>query len=96
MPPPKPTVKQIEDLHTRFEATDEYKAWEEFVKAVKDASDADTPTVQVPTAFLRIAAFDIAGTPFSFSVMRKPWNRICAELGPELDYLKKEGPYGSY
>lgn len=37
MPPPKPTVKQIEDLHTRFEATAEYKAWEEFVNAVKDA-----------------------------------------------------------
>ena len=37
MPPPKPTVKQIEDRHTRFEATDEYKSWEEFVNAAKDA-----------------------------------------------------------
>ena len=37
MPAPKPTVKQIEDRHTRFEATDEYKSWEEFVNAAKDA-----------------------------------------------------------
>ncbi|HWR53948.1 MAG TPA: hypothetical protein VN428_22745 [Bryobacteraceae bacterium] len=95
MPPPKPTAKQIEDLHKNFEATDEYKAWEAFVKAVEDVAHNVAPRVEVPTAFLRLAALDIAATPFSFSVMRKPWNRICDELGPELNYLKKE-PYGSY
>lgn len=95
MPPPKPTPDQIAELHKRFEATDEFKAWEEFVKAVEDVAHNLAPRVEVPTAFLRLAATNLTATPFSFAVMRQSWNRICAELEPELYYLKKE-PYGSY
>ena len=49
--------------------------------AIKALSDSTAERVDLPTGFLRIAIADLENNPFSFPIMRQPWNRIIDELG---------------
>ena len=87
---PLPT-DQTEELHKRFAQTREFKLWLQLVEAIKALSDSTAERVDLPTGFLRIATADLENNPFSFPIMRQPWNRIIDELGLPPD-LKKPIP----
>ena len=61
------------------------------MEAIKALSNSTAERVDLPTGFLRIAIADLENNPFSFPIMRQPWNRIIDELGLPPD-LKKPIP----
>ena len=61
------------------------------MEAIKALSDSTAERVDLPTGFLGIATADLENNPFSFPIMRQPWNRIIDELGLPPD-LKKPIP----
>lgn len=91
--PPRPaedeptvTDAQENELWERFEASDEYTRWRAFVSALDGIEQGRAPTVEVPTAFLRIAHVGLE--PFRFDALRDVWNGLCEKL--DLPQHRKE------
>lgn len=83
---------ELEDeLYEKFEASEEYRRWREFAAALDGIEDSGGQTVDVPTAFLRIATVDLEQQPFRFDVLRSVWNRLVDEMDLSPD-LKKGTP----
>ena len=92
------TEQQIEELHAKFQDTEEMLDWDDFVTRTKKvlATDPAAETVTVPAAFLRRAILDIGTSPLMFTACRDRFNQLCDKLGlpEEKQEAQKIDPQG--
>jgi len=77
------TEQQVDELHGKFQDTEEMRDWDEFVTGTKKvlATNPAVETVTVPAAFLRRVILDIGTSPLMFTAYRDRFNQLCDELG---------------
>ena len=77
------TEQQVDELHGKFQDTEEMRDWDEFVTGTKKvlATNPAVETVTVPAGFLRRVILDIGTSPLMFTAYRDRFNQLCEELG---------------
>jgi hypothetical protein len=77
------TEQQVDELHGKFQDTEEMRDWDEFVTGTKKVlgTNPAVETVTVPAAFLRRVILDIGTSPLMFTAYRDRFNQLCDELG---------------